>query len=301
MTVIPSNPIDLSERVVTVHAKTVMDFNSNTLVPIYLLRRKAIADRILAALLLLPCLPVILLLVALVRLTSRGPGIYRQIRMGQNGRLFKIYKIRTMRHNAEARSGPVWTQDSDPRITWIGRIIRRLHLDEFPQLFNVLKGEMSLVGPRPERPEFVHVLLRKIPDYGRRLAVPPGITGLAQLNLPPDSDLLSVQRKLILDLQYIEDASAWLDARILLCTAARVFKLPVIRLFGLHRNVTLPEISPTHHEPPFLEKTTHAADQTADKTCAHAYQHLKGREHHGRENFEYDQAMPRVLLRSKPK
>ncbi len=300
MTAIPSNQIDLSERAVAVHLKTVTECTSNIVLHASF-RRKAIMDRILAAILLLPCLPVIVLLVVLVRLTSRGPGIYRQIRVGQNGRLFMLYKIRTMVHDAETRSGAVWSQVNDPRITRLGKVIRRLHLDEFPQLFNVLKGEMSLVGPRPERPEFVHVLMRRLPDYGRRLAVRPGITGLAQLNLPPDSDLDSVQRKLVLDLQYIKEASAWLDARLLLCTAARVFKLPVIRLLGLHRSVTLPPISTTPNDSLSLEKKMPPIDQTADKSCTLAHQHPKGREPRGTEEYEYDQTIPHVLLRSKPK
>jgi lipopolysaccharide/colanic/teichoic acid biosynthesis glycosyltransferase len=300
MSAIPSNPIELSERMVPTHAKTAMDFTNNIELSLYF-RRKAIMDRILAALFLLPCLPVILFLVMLIRLTSRGPGIYRQIRVGQNGRLFMLYKIRTMKHDAETRSGPVWTQVSDPRITWIGRIIRRLHLDEFPQLFNVLKGEMSLVGPRPERPEFVHVLMRRLPDYEQRLAAPPGITGLAQLNLPPDSDLDSVRRKLVLDLQYIEQANAWLDARLLLCTAARIFKLPVTRLFGLYRVVTLPEKPPSAGDSLPLEKKILPLDQAGDKKGLHAHKHLKAREHHGIEGHEYDQKVSHVLLRSKPR
>ena len=129
----------------------------------------------------------------LVRLTSRGPGIYKQARVGKDGRKFMMYKIRTMRQDAEAASGPMWTQAHDPRVTFLGRVLRKLHLDELPQLFNVLKGEMSLVGPRPERPEFVRVLAEAIPGYRNRLAVRPGVTGLAQVNLPPDTDIASVR------------------------------------------------------------------------------------------------------------
>ena len=175
--------------------------------------------------LLIPGLPIIGLLVLLVRLTSRGPGIYGQVRTGQHGRNFMMYKIRTMEQDAEAASGPVWTQARDPRITFVGRVLRNLHLDELPQLLNVLKGEMSLVGPRPERPEFVPVLAEAIPGYRSRLAVPPGVTGLAQLNLPPDSDLTSVCRKLVLDREYIAQAGLWLDLRVLLCTFLRMFKV----------------------------------------------------------------------------
>lgn len=205
---------------------------------------KGLLDRMAAALLLIPGLPMIAVLVVLVRLTSRGPGIFRQSRVGQGGRVYMMYKIRTMRQDAEATTGPVWTQvHHDPRITFLGRILRKLHLDELPQLFNVLKGEMSLIGPRPERPEFVKVLAREIPGYLDRLAVPPGITGLAQINLPPDTDLDSVRRKLILDVEYIQTAGVGLDFRMFLSTFARLFGLPgykVMRLLGLRRKVTLP-------------------------------------------------------------
>lgn len=215
------------------------------LLPSAYFHRKAIFDRTLAALLLIPGLPIIGLLVLLVRLNSRGPGIYRQVRTGQHGRKFMMYKIRTMNHDAEAASGPVWTQARDPRITLVGRVLRKLHLDELPQLLNVLRGEMSMVGPRPERPEFVQVLAKAIPGYRSRLVVPPGVTGLAQLNLPPDSDLTSVRRKLVLDREYIERAGPLLDLRVFSCTFLRMLKVPerwVLRMFGVYRNVTVPVI-----------------------------------------------------------
>jgi hypothetical protein len=149
-----------------------------------------------------------------------------------------MYKIRTMQHDAETDSGPVWTRPKDPRVTSVGRLLRKFHLDEIPQLINVLRGEMSLIGPRPERPEFVEVLRKSIPGYMSRLAVRPGITGLAQLNLPPDTDLESVRRKLVLDLEYVERASFLLDCRLLMCTVARLFKLParlMMRVCGVSR------------------------------------------------------------------
>jgi lipopolysaccharide/colanic/teichoic acid biosynthesis glycosyltransferase len=209
-------------------------------------RWKTVIDRVVAVLLLAPGLPLIALLTLLVRLTSRGPGIFRQVRVGRDGRNYMMYKIRTMRLDAEAASGPIWAGTAgDPRITPLGRVLRKFHLDELPQLLNVVKGEMSLVGPRPERPEFVRVLAESIPDYRHRLLVPPGITGLAQLNLPPDSDLNSVRRKLILDCEYINRAGPWLDARLVLCTFLRIFKLPerwLLPLFGLRRIVSLPVI-----------------------------------------------------------
>ncbi len=113
-------------------------------------------DRLIASILLVSGLPLIGLLALLVRATSRGPGLIRQKRVGQGGKVFTLYKIRTMFADAEARTGAVWSRPGDPRVTAVGRILRRLHLDEFPQLFNVLKGEMSLVGPRPECPEFIN-------------------------------------------------------------------------------------------------------------------------------------------------
>jgi lipopolysaccharide/colanic/teichoic acid biosynthesis glycosyltransferase len=205
--------------------------------------RKEKAERILAALLLLPAVPLLLLLMLLVRLTSRGPALFSQVRVGKNGRTFVMHKIRTMRVDAEAASGPVWGLPGDPRATRLGNWLRTLHLDELPQLINVVKGEMSLVGPRPERPEFIPALAAAIPDYLDRITVRPGITGLAQLNLPPDTDLNSVRRKVVLDREYIDRANPWLDFCLLACTTFRIFKVPerrILRSFGLQRDVTLP-------------------------------------------------------------
>lgn len=203
-------------------------------------RWKGVVDRVAAAILLLPGLPITALLVVVVRLTSKGPGIYRQSRVGKDGKIFMMYKIRTMIYNAEAETGVTWTRQNDRRITRVGRVLRKLHLDEFPQLFNVLRGEMSLIGPRPERPEIVHLLAKAIPGYLNRLAVLPGITGLAQINLPPDADLGSVRRKLVLDLEYIAHAGILLDLRMFLCTFIRLLGLSgerAMRIMGLHRQV----------------------------------------------------------------
>jgi lipopolysaccharide/colanic/teichoic acid biosynthesis glycosyltransferase len=197
-------------------------------------------ERAVAAVILLPGSVIVAMLVLLVRWSSPGPGIYRQLRVGKNGRTFLMYKIRTMRHDAETASGPVWSQQGDPRVTKIGRVLRKLHLDEFPQLLNVLKGEMTLVGPRPERPEFTQRLALAIPNYLDRLTVLPGITGLAQINLPPDSDLESVRRKLAVDLQYIKEAGFFLDLRMILCTATRLLGVhgnTVMRMFRLRRAI----------------------------------------------------------------
>ncbi len=205
-------------------------------------RWKGLIGRILAAVLLVPGLPIIGLLIVLVRLTSPGPGIYRQVRVGLGGKTFAMFKIRTMRNDAEVKSGPAWTQKNDPRVTPVGRVLRKLHLDEFPQLFNVLRGEMALIGPRPERPEFTQVLAREIPDYMDRVLVLPGITGLAQINLPPDTDLDSVRRKLVLDLEYVRTATPMIDVRMMACTLLRMLGLRgdyAMRLMRLQRSVVL--------------------------------------------------------------
>ncbi len=201
-------------------------------------------DRLLAALLLVPGLPIMALLIAAVRLTSRGPGIFRQARVGKDGRVFTLYKIRTMRHDAEDGVGAIWSTRHDPRTTRLGRCIRALHLDELPQLFNVLKGDMALVGPRPERPEFVAVLEEALPGYRHRLSVRPGITGPAQLRLPADTDLCSACRKLAVDLEYVGSNAPATDLRLLLCTLVRLPKLPLgmsLRLCGLPRDLAHPQ------------------------------------------------------------
>jgi lipopolysaccharide/colanic/teichoic acid biosynthesis glycosyltransferase len=143
-----------------------------------------------------------------------------------------------MNHDSEQATGACWSIGNDPRITPIGRFLRRTHLDELPQLVNVLRGDMSLVGPRPERPEFVGQLAAALPRYRERLAVRPGVTGLAQVQLPPDTDLSSVSRKLICDLHYIEQMNLWLDLRVTVCTALGLLGIPYVhscRLLGLPR------------------------------------------------------------------
>ena len=200
-----------------------------------------LVGRAIGLMLLLICLPLIALLVLLVRITSRGPGLFRQVRVGKNGRIFVMYKLRSMIIDAEAQTGPVWTQNHlDPRITPVGAFLRKSHLDELPQLWNVATGEMALFGPRPERPELVHVLAEYVPGYLNRLAVKPGITGLAQINLPPDSDLESVRRKLKLDLEYIRTANLPMEIRMFLWTGLRLAAVPsavATRLCGLGRRV----------------------------------------------------------------
>src|SRR5262249_20621003 len=149
---------------------------------------KTALDFVAAAVLLVFAAPVIALAALLVKLTSRGPAFYTQTRVGRNGRLFTIYKVRTMMHKCESLTGPRWSLPGDPRVTRGGHFLRVTHLDELPQLVNVLRGDMSLIGPRPERPEFVPELERAVPRYRERLAVLPGVTGLAQVQLPADTD-----------------------------------------------------------------------------------------------------------------
>ncbi len=166
--------------------------------------------------------PVILLGALLVKLTSRGPAFYRQVRVGKDGRLFTLLKLRTMRQDAEAETGPVWSTGNDPRVTCVGKLLRHTHIDEFPQLWNVALGQMSLVGPRPERPEFVARLDQEIPFYRHRLKVRPGITGLAQMRLPPDASLECVRRKLVHDVYYVQHVNPAIDLKLLVLTAWRL-------------------------------------------------------------------------------
>jgi lipopolysaccharide/colanic/teichoic acid biosynthesis glycosyltransferase len=187
---------------------------------------KFLGDFTVALILLIITLPLLIISALLVRVTSWGPVVYSQIRLGRGGKPFRIFKLRTMRHNCEQKSGPQWSQPGDNRITWVGRFLRRSHLDELPQLWNVLRGDMSLVGPRPERPEFIPQLAEKIPLYWERLRVRPGITGLAQVQLPPDSDLESVRIKLAHDLHYVQEMGWWLDFRILLATGFNLLGIP---------------------------------------------------------------------------
>lgn len=170
--------------------------------------------------------PIILLAALLVKLTSRGPAFYTQTRLGLGGREYTIYKLRTMFHNCERQSGARWSTAGDPRITWLGRWLRRTHVDELPQLWNVLRGEMSLVGPRPERPEFIPHLEEALPLYHLRREVRPGVTGLAQVQLPPDTDLESVRRKLAYDLYYVYNRNPWLDFQLLVATGIHVLGVP---------------------------------------------------------------------------
>jgi lipopolysaccharide/colanic/teichoic acid biosynthesis glycosyltransferase len=187
---------------------------------------KRILDMVLTLPLLVVAAPVVLLAAAVVKLTSRGPALYTQTRLGLRGRPFLMLKIRSMVQDSESLTGARWSTPGDPRVTTIGRLLRLTHVDELPQLWNILRGDMSLVGPRPERPEFIPQLEQALPGYRDRLLVRPGLSGLAQVQLPPDTDLTSVRRKLALDLHYVGSHSAWLDLRILLATAFLVAGVP---------------------------------------------------------------------------
>jgi len=197
---------------------------------------------VLALIALIVTLPIMLIVAALVRLTSRGPVLYTQVRVGldrrtpvggeQNhrreydlgGQPFTIYKFRTMRVDAEQASGAVWAQQGDPRVTAVGGLLRQYRLDELPQLLNVLKGEMNIVGPRPERPTIFAELREHIAEYPLRQRAKPGITGLAQINHHYDRSLEDVRTKVHYDLEYIRRQSVTEDFRIMLKT------LPVILL-----------------------------------------------------------------------
>ncbi len=182
-------------------------------------------DIIMSLLLLIFSLPVTLVTAIAIKLESRGPVFYKQERMGLNGKIFKIYKFRSMVQDAEVKSGPVWSTKGDPRITKVGKFIRRVRIDEIPQIINILKGEMSFVGPRPERPFFVEKLSQEIPLYKRRLKVRPGVTGWAQVKHKYDESIDDVKVKLRYDLFYIENISLRMDFKI-------IFRTVFVVLFG---------------------------------------------------------------------
>jgi exopolysaccharide biosynthesis polyprenyl glycosylphosphotransferase len=188
------------------------------LMPLWERRFKRLLDLAFAVAILLLGLPVWLLLALLIKLDSAGPIFYRQERVGKDGRIFAIVKFRTMVQNAEQLTGPKWAEKDDPRITRAGRFMRKWRLDEFPQFLNVLRGEMSLVGPRPERPFFVEKLKKEVPFYMRRLKVQPGITGWAQVKGTYDNTIEDVKQKLQYDFFYVENMSLTLDFNILLHT-----------------------------------------------------------------------------------
>lgn len=188
------------------------------LMPQWERRIKRIMDITVSIVVLIGFLPLWIFVAVLIKLESRGPILFRQKRVGKDGKIFTIYKFRSMVQHAEKETGPVWAEERDPRVTFIGRIIRKLRIDEIPQFFNVLMNDMSFVGPRPERPYFVDRLKREIPLYTRRLRMKPGITGWAQIKGRYDTSIENVKKKLEYDLFYIENVSLRMDLKILLNT-----------------------------------------------------------------------------------
>ncbi len=179
-------------------------------------------DIVVSFLGLIVSLPVLLVAMALIKMTSPGPVFYRQKRVGRDGLVFDMLKLRTMVADAEKHTGPVWAAQNDPRVIPVGRFLRKSRIDEIPQLVNVLAGEMSIIGPRPERPEFVDKLSCEIGDYDKRLNVRPGITGLAQIRQDYDTTLRDVRRKVKFDLLYIKRMCFLTDLRIIMSTVVVV-------------------------------------------------------------------------------
>ncbi|MEW6196621.1 MAG: sugar transferase [Bacteroidota bacterium] len=195
------------------------------LMPEWEKKLKRLMDIVLSLMLLIITLPITILSSIAIKIDSKGPVFYRQERSGMNNKVFKIVKFRTMIKDAEKYSGPVWSVKGDPRVTTIGRLLRKTRVDEIPQVYNVLKGDMSFVGPRPERPFFVEKLSQEIPLYKRRLKVRPGITGWAQVKHKYDENIEDVKAKLRYDLYYIENMSLRMDFKI-------IFRTIFVVLFG---------------------------------------------------------------------
>ncbi len=179
---------------------------------------KRLSDVTLSVLLFILFLPLMLVVALLIKLDSKGPVIFSQERIGQGRKRFSVHKFRSMVVDAEEKSGPIWAKDKDDRVTRVGQVIRKLRIDELPQLWNVIKGEMSFVGPRPERKYFIDKLEKQIPYYNERFAVKPGITGWAQVNYPYGSTVEDAIQKLNYDLYYIKNLSIFMDLMIVLRT-----------------------------------------------------------------------------------
>jgi exopolysaccharide biosynthesis polyprenyl glycosylphosphotransferase len=188
------------------------------LMPEWEKKLKRLLDVFTSLIILIISFPVIIISAISIKLESRGPVFFKQERSGMNGTTFRIIKFRSMYEDAEKHTGPVWSSKDDPRVTKVGKIIRRVRIDELPQMINVLKGEMSIVGPRPERPFFVEKLSQEIPYYKRRLKVRPGITGWAQVKHKYDESVEDVKIKLRYDLFYIENMSLRMDFKIIMRT-----------------------------------------------------------------------------------
>jgi exopolysaccharide biosynthesis polyprenyl glycosylphosphotransferase len=183
---------------------------------------KRVTDLTVACALLALILPLMIIVALAIKCDSRGPVFYRQERVGLGGRRFALLKFRSMRQDAEADGRPVWAAVDDARVTRVGRFIRWIRIDELPQLFNVLYGDMSMVGPRPERLYFVDQLSQVIPSYNERHTALPGITGWAQINYPYGASLEDARQKHRYDLEYIASHSVFLDVKILVATVGVV-------------------------------------------------------------------------------
>jgi exopolysaccharide biosynthesis polyprenyl glycosylphosphotransferase len=204
-------------RSMQLYGVPLVDINPQ-LMPEWEKKVKRMMDIIIALVMLITNSPILLATAIAIKLNSKGPVFYLQERCGLLGKPFKIIKFRSMRVNAESASGPVWSQKNDPRVTAVGRFIRKVRIDEIPQMWNVLKGEMSLIGPRPERPFFVEKLAKEIPYYRRRLRVRPGVTGWAQVKHKYDETVEDVKEKVKFDLFYIENMSLRMDFKIIVRT-----------------------------------------------------------------------------------
>ncbi len=205
-----------------------------------------------------------LLGMAWVKLSSRGPVLYRQTRAGRFGRPFDVIKLRTMRPDAE-KGGAVWASAKDPRVIPCGNLLRKFRIDEIPQLFNVLRGEMSFVGPRPERPEFVEKLAAEIPYFKERLMALPGITGWAQVNYPYGASVEDARRKLEYDLYYMRHMSVFLDTFILLDTVRIILRGGARKVRDIIPNRTAESVARLMSEPPSEDLNAAANDQEADE------------------------------------
>jgi len=183
---------------------------------------KEVVDIILGFVLLVLCLPILAVSALLIKLSSRGPVLFQQIRAGRDGRPFVMYKLRTMYVDAESATGAVWATRGDLRVVPACRWMRRSHADELPQLINVIRGDMSLIGPRPERAEIMQELEKAYPEVRRRLAVRPGITGLAQIRNGYDTSVEAFRGKLLADLEYIERRNWSMELRILAATVTKL-------------------------------------------------------------------------------
>jgi exopolysaccharide biosynthesis polyprenyl glycosylphosphotransferase len=209
-------------RTAQLYGFPLIDINPQ-LMPEWEKKIKRILDIVISLIALIIASPVIIAMAIAIKIDTPGSAFFRQERCGKNGKVFKIYKFRSMYQDAEKNTGPVWSQKNDPRVTRVGKFIRRVRHDELPQMINVLKGEMSLVGPRPERPFFVEKLAEEIPYYKRRLKVKPGVTGWAQVKHKYDESVEDVKTKLRYDLFYIENMSLRMDFKILFRTFFVVF------------------------------------------------------------------------------